>query len=418
MTNITTQTREEVLLTALNLFKMASGVGTIVLDTGVGKSKVAIDFVIESEDVKTILITSPRENLKANWYNELQKWCPSPSIFTEDGDSATIPFIMYGKVVLITFENIQTCYKWSDRTFDLLIADEIHTIVTPEYSKIFENNTFKYKIGLTATPDIKGKPEKLELYNKYCPIIYTFLTAEQHGVVNKTKIVVIDHKLNNLHKIEIKTKKHHFFLGESERYSYICSELKRGQRLMASTGSTDFFDDAADWFWKGNGTPMQKSAARVYLTAIQNRKYFLLKLTSARAITKKLCDRLLTDKSNKILVFSELTDQINSICKHTVHSKHTKDHNVLTLQMFNDGSIKMLGSCYSLTLGLNMRSANIAIFESYLSSYTRAKQRKGRLKRWKCLRQVKYFVIKQLSKQWKIGELSLQQELILIKIQV
>jgi len=374
--------REQVQNEALNTLKLFSGIGSLIMDTGVGKSKVAIDFIIDDPNIQTVLITSPRENLKANWYNEIILWSNSVGIFAEsDLEPNTIPFMMGDKIVLVTFENIQTCYRWENRHFDMVIADEVHCCMTSEYSRIFLNNDFTYKVGLTATSDIKGKPEKLELYNLYCPIIYTFLTAEEYGVVNKTKIIVVDHILNNVHKIHIKTKKHDFFLGEQERYSYICKEFRRGQSLMASTGSTNYFEDADYWFWKGNGTPNQKEAARVYLKAVQNRKYFLLRLTSTKQIAIKLSEQLTQVNGNKVLVFSELTEQIDSICTHTVHSKHKNDINAQTLQRFNDGDIKVLGSCYSLTLGLNMKAVNIAIFESYLSSFTKAKQRRGRLNR-------------------------------------
>ena len=196
------RTREDIQEEALNFLKMASGIGTLAMDVGVGKSKVAIDFVIETEDIKTILITTPRENLKKNLYNEIQKWSPSPSIYAEGGiPTNTIPFVMGGRVVLVTFENIQSCYKWNDYKFDAVILDEIHLIMTPEYSRLIEYNSFKYKIGLTGTPDVKDKPEKLELYNKYCPVIHTYLTAENDGIVNKTKIVVVEHILTNEHKV-------------------------------------------------------------------------------------------------------------------------------------------------------------------------------------------------------------------------
>jgi len=360
---------------------MNNGIGTLVVSTGIGKCKIAIDFILENDDVSNILITSPRENLKVNWQNELIKWG-----LIELSKESNVYIANNGRLVTIHFENIQTCYKWTNVIYDLIIADEIHLIATPEYSSIFRNNNnFKYKIGLTATPDIKGrqKEEKRTAYEELCPIIYTFLEGEAHGIINQTKIIVIDHFLTNNEKVEVKTKKGSFLFGELERYSYICTQYDRGIQLMAQTGSQSFFEDGANWFWNGNSrNPQQFLAARSFMTAISSRRNFLLNLNSTSAIAKSLARQLLSEQPDrKILVFSELTAQANKICKFTYHSKNKADVNKANLEALNKGEIHALGSCYSLTLGLNMTSVNTAIYESYQSSETASKQRTGRLHR-------------------------------------
>ena len=91
--------------------------GIIVLSVGTGKSKVAIDAIKEGK-FKNILITSPRTNLKENWWNELNKWYFNSIDFAFDKNNFKL-------------RNIQTCYKWSVeelKQFDLIIIDEIHTI--------------------------------------------------------------------------------------------------------------------------------------------------------------------------------------------------------------------------------------------------------------------------------------------------
>jgi hypothetical protein len=51
------------------------------------------------------------------------------------------------------------------------------------------------------------------------------------------------------------------------------------------------------------------------------------------------------------------------------------------MDAFNRGDIRELGSCRSLTLGLNLKGATHAIMESYIGSATQSKQKKGRLDR-------------------------------------
>ncbi|MCK5318532.1 MAG: hypothetical protein KAJ55_11475, partial [Anaerolineales bacterium] len=48
---------------------------------------------------------------------------------------------------------------------------------------------------------------------------------------------------------------------------------------------------------------------------------------------------------------------------------------------FNTGRVNELGSCNSLTLGLNLVGATHAVMESYIGSATKSKQKKGRLDR-------------------------------------
>ena len=55
--------------------------------------------------------------------------------------------------------------------------------------------------------------------------------------------------------------------------------------------------------------------------------------------------------------------------------------NAKRIEDFNSGIVKELGSCNSLTLGLNLKGATHAVMESYIGSATKSKQKKGRLDR-------------------------------------
>jgi superfamily II DNA or RNA helicase len=161
--------REQIQNEAKAKLKLFGYNGTVILDTGVGKTKVAIDCIKEGS-FKNILITSPRTNLKENWKKELSKWGWEEwdnGIWVKDYDGEQPT-----RHIHITFENIQTAYKWkSGHTklnkihFDLIIADEIHTMMTPEYGALLERaSELKVSIiGLTATPD-DDKDDKSLLY--------------------------------------------------------------------------------------------------------------------------------------------------------------------------------------------------------------------------------------------------------------
>ncbi len=363
------KTREQIQSEALTTLAENGYIGTVVLSTGSGKSKVAID-AIKKGNFKNILITSPRTNLKKNWTDELIKW----DLTFIDSDS------------FITIENIQTCYKWTDekiKSFDLVVCDEVHTMCTPEYGRLIQIRAKHNlpRIGLTATPDTDNEEKRL-FYAKYCPIIYEYLDSAKDGIVNKRRYFVYNYPLTDQYLVIAGTKAKSFKKGEKSQYEYLSKAVKRGQVMMSRTGSQDWFKDAANWGWKNQGTPEQKSAAIQYLNAIKYRKEFLWNLTSSAHIASEFKRAILgADKSNKVLLFSELTKQAEKLSKYTVHSNNSPDVNSANLANFDHGIIRELGSCNSLTLGLNIKGANFAIMESFSGSTTAFAQKAGRTDR-------------------------------------
>jgi len=368
------KTREVVQAEALQAFKDNRGHGTVCMSTGTGKSKVPLDFIKGNEHIVRVLITSPRDNLKENWRKELIKWG-----FEEWTDNF---WTWNGRRILIIMENVQSTYKWKDISFNIIIADEIHTMMTPEYSKLFENVGFTYLMGLTATHDMTKNNDKYDYYKKYCSVIYEYYESEEDGITNKTRFIIVDHELNNNDKVRVRIAKNTYIKGELQHYEYLTTQIEKGQQFMINQGSRDWFKDAGDWFWKGLGDKEQKFAAMMYLNSIKYRKTFLQNLPSTGKLARLVKNGILKDNEKaKILIFSELTAQVNTITDLTVHSKNHKDVNAQRIVDFNEGKIRELGSCQSLTLGLNLVGATHAVMESYVGSSTRSKQKKGRLDR-------------------------------------
>lgn len=369
-------TREEVQAEALSKLIQYNG-GTVVLAPGTGKSKVAIDFAIY-KNAKKVLITSPRTNLKDSWTEQLILWVTSKNRFDCD---------------LI---NIQTCYKWSKeeiirRGYDLIIFDEIHTIVTEEYGELVKNakRLDITSVGLTGTPDDR-KPAKFAFYALYCPIIYRYLDSAKDGIINKRKYIVYHHELDDAYQIEVKTKTSSWKAGEKKQYDYIQSQVEKGENLIKdileiprdTEEYVNYFGYANSWYWQGTGNAQQKLAGGTYMRAVTARKDLLWRLSSTATIAELMATYIIANyKDSKVLVFSERTEQASSISNYCVHSKQKDDVNAKILDDFNKGIIRQLGSCYSLTLGLNLNNAGYAIMESYNGSSVQFKQRSGRVDR-------------------------------------
>lgn len=413
--------REQVQSEALQALINNSG-GTCVLSTGTGKSKVAIDYIKHSNS-KSILITSPRTNLKENWKKELEKWG------VRHIDQIISNFGVYScgnGMINITTENIQTCYKWTKeqlQKYDLIIADEIHTMTTPEYGQLLINakELNITTIGLTGTPDDRKK-DKFLFYQKYCPIVYRYLNSAKDGIVNKRKYIVFEYELDDNFQIEVKTKFKSWKSGEKKQYLYAQSQIDKGELLIREELSVpykkelkvlwkdrnfsnliknkvrnaiaqlknlknleyyvNYFGYAKSWYFGKLSTKEKKHAGGVYMRGITARQELLWNLNSTAALAKKMSEIIQeTYKDSKVLIFSSRTEQANKISPCSVHSKNVVDDNETYLSQFNQGNIRQLGSCYSLTLGLNLKDAGFAIMESYNSSDVQFKQRAGRTDR-------------------------------------
>lgn len=381
---------------------------TIVLSTGTGKSKVGIDTIkarAREGKRKTlkVLITSPRTNLRLNWVTELAKWGIKPFIDNEYVDSESYTYH-------IRIVNIQTCFKWSPmvlRMFDLIICDEVHTMVTEEYGQLIvkAKELGVELIGLTGTPDTSNQSKK-EFYEKYCPIVYSYLDSAKDGIVNKRRYIIYEYELSDKFQVDVKAGKKQWKSGEKKQYDYLekavkdaeLEILKAANLSIAITSETVgplleanrkyAFYRAKTWFWDKEGTPEQMNAGRKYMWAVTARKNLLLDLSSTRTLAREMIREIHSqDSSNKVLVFSELTKQADSICEHSIHSnvsEKAKDAEALnkkTLDMFDKGIIRAVASCNSLTLGLNIEGANYAVIESYQGSETQLIQKLGRTDR-------------------------------------
>lgn len=377
------KTRDQIQFNAKSLLRENKYNGTICLSTGTGKSKIPID-IIKEDGFKNILITSPRTNLKTNWRKELEKWeFTSYDKFYQQLDNPKHWWKYREEFECkIILENIQTCYKWTKEQlaeYDLIVCDEIHTMVTEEYGQllVLAKKLNIPVIGLTATPD-NDKLEKKEMYDKYCPILYEYYDSAIDGFVNKRKYIVYQYNLSNDYIVQGGTKKKPFDIGELDQYEYLTDQIRKGQRLMAGQDSEDWWNDAVNWFYKGNGDYDQKTAARIYLNGIKQRKEFLWNLNSSSSIALKIKERILTEMNNKVLLFSENINQAKKLSSYSIHSKQKAEVNEQILQNFDEGIIREIASVRSLTLGLNIKGANYIIKDSYNGSAVSAKQKMGR----------------------------------------
>jgi superfamily II DNA or RNA helicase len=432
--------REKIQKEALDVLKENNFTGVVCFEMGTGKSKLGIDAIKEGE-FKRVLITSPRTNLKENWRKELEKW----NILYHSDNAYNYRHLSMTRSIDITIENIQTCYKWDEniiKQFDLIIYDEAHTC-GEEYFRLIDialkNN--QSVIGLTGTPN-KEEEFKSKVLYKSLPILYEYYDSAKDGLINKRKYFLFQYELSDEFKVEVKAKARSWKQGEKSRYveierifnesketieKFYFNQIKSRVNILLAgqaqesykrffvkltSRNLDYFREIywnmmkskkapynlyksmrfladedyakfgmkADFYARKAPEPIRSEFYK-YIWARNERKKFLLNLESSAFIARAFKHKILESQNNKVLIFSELTDQCKKISTHSIHSKNKKEENDEKLSLFDSGEIRELSSCNSLTLGLNLIGANWAIMESYNSSETSVAQKMGRTNR-------------------------------------
>jgi len=357
---------------ALNIWKSNKGIGTLEIATGVGKTKIALDAIkavynrLLKEDENHVfkcLIIVPTEVIRDQVFpSEFEKW--------------NMLDIM-SKFCQI--ECIQTVYKYIDRTYDLVIVDEIHRILPIEdqyeYYKFFNNNTYKYILGLSATID----KQQLFRLNRIAPVCfkYTLDNALEDGIISAFKIYNVAVSLTEEEKVN---------LGKIQRnYNYY-------EGLLG--GKFEAFDEATKYLG-GNYLSEQisveelkvkKMLANNFFRAIKARKKLLEEAAEKQIVLKELLD-IKPFKESQGIIFSGSTKVASKLIEinnkvGVYHSLKPQKSRAETLNLFNEGTLRYLSTVNALNEGLSINSIEFAIT---LASSSKARiliQRCGRICRY------------------------------------
>jgi superfamily II DNA or RNA helicase len=244
----------------------------------------------------------------------------------------------------------QSAYKLTGTTWDFVCADEIHMSLTPQYIKFYENNKYKYILGLSATVDRSTKYEvdgeeisKGLWIDQHAPVIfkYNLNQAVQDGTTKKLRIFIINHALDTFSKtIKAGTKAAPFMTTEKDNYDYWDNQFKKAL----------FLPDGQMKTFKIRTT----SAARAKV---------LYTLPSKVAAVQKLMAEL----HGKTLVFGNSIDTLELVTPHVISNKKTDKQNAELRQWFDNGVINTIGSFKMLKQGANLKDLDHTILMSYYS---------------------------------------------------
>lgn len=294
--------------------------GFIILPTGTGKSYVLIEALkrLYKPGMRVLYTCDSKRLRDVDFDAELVKW-----------DAGEYVDVLEKKCY-------KGAYKKTGEYYDIGLIDEGDFALTPEYSKLFRNNTFGHLIIVSAT--LEGK--KRALAKEIAPILFEkkVKEIETKGVVNKAQFIYVPYRLN-----------------DKENLKYLeYNRLYRGYLGQEQTPS------------------IKKRLEFLHI----ERGHFLASLNSSAFICRKLLEEI--HEGRRILVFSGSNAQSAKICRDTYNSTNEKDDN---LNRFNDGEIDVLGVCGKINRGVNLNKVDTIVLENCKRSETLMTQRTGRGRR-------------------------------------
>lgn len=307
-----------------------AGGGLALLPTGVGKTRIVIEFLKKISYHRVLIVTSTEKLRDVSWPEEIRKW---------KGDS---------KVTIICYQSL---HKYIESDFDVVVYDEIHHVTLLNVP--FFEKPRKYVVGMTAT-EPRDAEKKLLIYNvlKLKKVIEMSVEeAVALKLISPFLITKIETRLDVIESnIEAGSKHNKFFTTEQANYNYLSDTIVR----LGQQGKYQMRD-----------------------IMIRKRLHFMNTLPSKILATRKFMSQIAPD--TRTLVFSKSINSAQAICPYCFHSKTTDLH----LKQFMDGTIDTLSCVNALNEGINIPEIDMAIISQLNSNDLVLTQQLGRVIRFR-----------------------------------
>ena len=350
---------------ALNAWAKHKFIGSIIAGTGFGKSRcgvIAVGKTLDNNDTGRAIVIVPTNQLQEQFKQEFIKWNYKHVL---------------DRVDIVCY---QSAYKLQDEHYTIVVCDEIHLGLSPEYRKFFENNTWDRMLCMTATPpeDIEYKEIRFDM----CPLAYRISLDKcvKLGLVSPYNIYCVPIKLTSTEEKEYKKANNTFVYAK-----YIL-------------GQFDAFDQAKYIMGPGKNTATneQKAAAAQFYRAIRKRKTVVDHADGKVAELQKI---VIQNIGEKILVFGGSNEFTNRLADATetfstvYHSGIRKKARDQALADFRSGDKPVLCSTKALNQGFDVADATMAVICGLTSKGLTMIQRVGRIIRYQEGKIGKIFVL-------------------------
>jgi len=328
--------------------------GTLEAVTGFGKTYVALLILKDLHEQKpdgTALVIVPTTNLKKQWSDKCEEM----------------------GLTNVTVLVINTAVKRS-HTCDLLVLDEIHNYTSEVFGKIFEQATYKYILGLTATLDREDM--RHYLIEKVAPVIDTVTLKEavENAYVSKFLVLNLGLRMSDQEEKEYKEivdQYYKHFALFNNRFNIAMSCMQNASYRYTYTKTL------SGW----NETEVLNKA-RAWHRAMQSRMRFIYNSTTKQDAAKALIEMY----DVPTITFSQSVNFAVSLDKQTqpwskaYHSKITKYKRQAILEDFADPrtDTRIIHTARALDEGFDVNGIELAIVCSGSSTPRQDLQRTGR----------------------------------------
>lgn len=337
--------------------------GTLVMATGTGKSKVAVDRVKEIirgtyqfPPLKpTILLVTPTEALRdVNWPEEFLKWN-----VTQYGMDTWVKRICYASLK-----------NEKGNQYRLIILDEIHWLTernsegfkdAKSLVKFMSDNMCQEVMGLTATePDPERDAMKAQIFEQIAPVCfrYTLDQAVDDGLLPEYKVKIIQIPLDRIIKvIPAGTKANPFKNTELAAYEYLNKKVMKAQIATRKNPNSNW-------------------AKSLY----GERRRLIANLPSKARVAKTLIFRLMRAEK-RFIVFCGGIEISRELCGLNVYNSSDEDKPRDMLTAFKNKEISYLGVVDAVNEGHNIPDIDEGIIHQLSSNPRHVIQRLGRILR-------------------------------------
>lgn len=315
--------------------RMNNGIGILALATGVGKTKITIDYINGEPGISDILWVVPTVELRDTEVNkEFTKWCKRKDV----------------NLTLTCYNSIK---KLDGNKYDLIVLDEGHEL-TPAREESLNKINYSRLLLLTATPPHERDKKKI-IENLGLKLIHEIDLEEalNKGLISNFEINVKYLKLDKNKNLRVtytrNDKEFSFLSSEYERYEYWNSKIEENEELGLSVSKHVRF---------GRMRALHNAPSK-YMSAIELINSF--------------------GKDKRVLIYGANIAQVEKLSKHVYHSKT----NNASLKLFKEGKITKLGVVNALNQGANVGTVDEIVIVQLNSNPRHLIQRIGRGIRFK-----------------------------------
>ena len=323
-----TDIREETKEKALEQL-IATGRTLIEGATGVGKTKMSLDLVVERK-YDTVIVLVPTDTVADSWDKDIEKWY----------GAGKLPILVVNYRSAHKLLNVFMCLGTK-----CLILDECHHITDLNLSSLIKLPEDVDMIALSATVD-QEKFELLEQLQFKKGIRITTDQAVEHDLIVNYKVSVIEFEPDSVTKnVECGKKGEKFLTTEADNIRYLEFRFNNAKRA-GNSKSIEF--------------------------AIISRMHFIKSMPSRINIAKKVIAKIKRDNpSKRLLIFAPTIKIAEELCPECyLHSKSGQE----MFEDFVSGKSNHLSSVNMLSEGVNVQADMILVLSSYYKERSTVQQ--------------------------------------------